>query len=157
MTIFGRLGAFALGLICAGLGCYGAYEFAYRLEGSVTYLVLAAPVIAGTAALIPPIAEATWRAGGYVKALLWWAVLVPAGAVVFYSAAERVHDAKAGAEADRGALCVFRRSRPWIPSEGGHPFQSKPARDSDDPGHQLGLALVSAFSSVHLVGAASSF
>jgi hypothetical protein len=56
-----------------------------------------------------------------------------------------------------GMACVFRRSRPWIPSEGGHPFQSKPARDSDDPGHLLGLALLSAFSSVHLVGAASSF
>ena len=31
------------------------------------------------------------------------AVLVPAGAVVFFSAAERVHEAKAGAEAERGA------------------------------------------------------
>lgn len=39
-----------------------------------------------------------------MKALLWWALLVPAGAVVFFSAAERVHDAKAGAEAERGAL-----------------------------------------------------
>ena len=35
--------------------------------------------------------------------------------------------------------CVFRRSRPGIPSEVGHPFQLKPARDSDDPGHLLGL------------------
>ena len=25
-----RLGALALGLICAGLGCYGAFEFAYQ-------------------------------------------------------------------------------------------------------------------------------
>jgi len=31
--------------------------------------------------------------------------------------------------------CAFRRSRPGIPSEGGRPFQLKPARDSDDPGH----------------------
>jgi hypothetical protein len=53
-----RLGALALGLTCTGLGCYGAFEFAYKLEGEVTYLVLAAPVIAATAALIPPIAEA---------------------------------------------------------------------------------------------------
>ena len=99
-----RLGALALGLMCAGLGCNGAYEFAHRLEGEVTYLVLAAPVIAATAALIPPIAEATWRSGAPLKALLWWAVLVPAGAVVFYSAAERVHAAKAGAEAERSAF-----------------------------------------------------
>lgn len=99
-----RLGAFLLGLICAGLGSYGAWEFALKLEGAVTYLVLAAPVIAASAALIPVIAEATWRHGNYLKALLWWAVLVPAGAVVFFSAAERVHVAKAGAQAGRDAL-----------------------------------------------------
>lgn len=99
-----RVTSTLLGLTCAGLGSYGAFEFAYRLEGTMSYLVIAAPVVAVTAALIPPIAEATWRAGGFVKALLWWAVLVPAGAVVFFSSAERVHDAKAGAEAERGAL-----------------------------------------------------
>ena len=54
-------------------------------------------------------------------------------------------------------MCAFRRSGPGIPSEVGHPFQLKPARDSDDPGHLLGLALVSAFSSVHSTGSASSF
>jgi hypothetical protein len=99
-----RLGAFLLGLICAGLGCYGSWEFALKLElGTVTYLVLAAPVIAAAAAMIPPIAEATWRGGQYLKSLLWWLVLVPAGAVVFFSAAERVHVAKAGAQAERDA------------------------------------------------------
>jgi hypothetical protein len=99
-----RLGALALGLSCAGLGAFGAYEFAHRLEGEVTYLVLAAPLIAVTAAVVPPIAEAMWRCGAPLKALLWWATLVPAGAVVFYSAAERVHVAKAGAQAERDAL-----------------------------------------------------
>jgi hypothetical protein len=99
-----RLGAFALGLTCTSLGCYGAFDYAYRLAGEVTYLVLAAPVIAATAALIPPIAEATWRSGHALKSLLWWLVLLPAGAVVFFSAAERVHTAKAGAEAERSAL-----------------------------------------------------
>ena len=73
-----RVASTLLGLTCAGLGSYGAFEFAYKLEGTMSYLVIAAPVVAVTAALIPPIAEATWRAGGYVKALLWWAVLVPA-------------------------------------------------------------------------------
>jgi hypothetical protein len=86
------------------LGCFGAFDFAYKLEGEVTYLVLAAPVIAATAALIPPIAETTWRSVHVLKALLWWAVLLPAGAVVFFSAAERVHTAKASAEAERSAL-----------------------------------------------------
>jgi hypothetical protein len=98
-----RVASTVLGLSCAGLGSYGAFEFAHKLEGTMSYLVIAAPAVAVAAALIPPRAEATWRTGGCVKALLWWAVLVPAGAVVFFSAAERVHDAKAGAEAERGA------------------------------------------------------
>ncbi len=105
MTTAIRLGSLLLGLICAALGAYGAFEFALKLEaGAVTYLVLAAPVIAATAAVIPPFAEATWRSGQPLKALLWWATLVPAGAVVFFSAAERVHGAKAGAEAERSAF-----------------------------------------------------
>ena len=105
MILSVRLGALALGLICAGLGCYGAWEFALKLEaGTVTYLVLAAPVIAAAAAIIPPVAEPTWRGRHYLKALLWWGVLVPAGAVVFFSAAERVHVAKAGARAERSAF-----------------------------------------------------
>jgi hypothetical protein len=31
--------------------------------------------------------------------------------------------------------CAFRRSRPGISSEGGRLYRSKPAGDSDDPGH----------------------
>jgi hypothetical protein len=104
MVIAVRLGALALGVSCAGLGAFGAYEFTRRLEGEVTYLVLAAPLIAVTAAFIPPLAEATWRGGHPLKATLWWLVLVPAGAGVFFSAAERVHVAKAGAKAERDAF-----------------------------------------------------
>src|SRR5262249_6782233 len=100
---FHKAVATVIGLTCAGLGCYGAFEFAHKLEGTITYLVIASPVVALTAALIPPLAEATWRAGGRLKAVLWWIALVPAAAVVFYSAAERVHVAKAGAQAERSA------------------------------------------------------
>jgi hypothetical protein len=99
-----KVTATVLGSICSGLGCYGAFEFAHKLEGSFSYLVIAAPVVALTAALIPPLAEATWRSGAYLKALLWWAAIIPAGAVVFFSASERVHAAKAGGEAERAAL-----------------------------------------------------
>ena len=101
---FHRAAAMVIGLTCASLGCYGAFEFAHNLEGTITYLVIASPVVALTAALIPPLAEATWRGGGRLKAVLWWIALVPAAAVVFYSAAERVHAAKAGAQAERSAL-----------------------------------------------------
>src|SRR5262245_8341099 len=104
MVTANRLGALALGISCAGLGAFGAYEFTHRLEGEVTYLVLAAPLIAVAAAFIPPLAETTWRSGHPLKATLWWLVLVPAGAVVFFSAAERVHVAKAGAQAERDAF-----------------------------------------------------
>lgn len=99
-----RAVSIGLGLVATGLGMFGAYEFARKLENGVSYLVIAAPVVAAAAALIPPIAEAMWRQGAYLKSLLWWLVLVPAAATVFYSAAERVHTSKAGAEAARGAL-----------------------------------------------------
>ena len=119
-----RLWALALGVSCAGLGAFGAFEFAHRLEGEVTYLVLAAPLIAVTAAVVPPIAEAMWRSGAPLKALLWWAVLVPAAAVVFFSAAERVHVAKAGAQAERSALrgAAVRAQASWTGSNGQPTF-----------------------------------
>lgn len=53
-------------------------------------------------------------------------------------------------------VCVFRRSRPGIPSEGSRPFRLKPAGDSDDSGHLLVGVLVSASLSVQLAGSASS-
>src|SRR5258708_7653423 len=99
-----RLASIILGIVTALLGMYGAYQFGLRLEGGVSYLTIAAPVIAGAAAIIPPIAEHAWRSKQYAKSLLWWAALVPAAATVFFGAAERVHVAKAGAEAERSAL-----------------------------------------------------
>jgi len=97
---------------------YGAFEFAMKLEGdAVTYITLAAPVIAGAAASIPVLAEATWRERAYLKALLWWAALVPAGAVVCFSAAERVHVAKAGAQAELPKLHSPSPTQSWSAQE----------------------------------------
>ena len=77
----------------------------------------------------------------------------PMGQVIQIDEARiRDHHAIAGT-----AWCAFRRSRPAIPSEAGRLYRLKPARDSDDPGHLLGLALVSALPSVHSTGSASSF
>jgi hypothetical protein len=75
-----------------------------KLEGSFSYLVAAAPIVAACSAIISPLAEATWRAGDHVKAAFWWLALLPAVAVVFFATAERVHVAKSGAEAERGAI-----------------------------------------------------
>jgi hypothetical protein len=99
-----RWASIILGFVTAMLGMWGAYQFGLKLEGTVSYLTIAAPVIAGAAAIIPPLAEQAWRSKHYAKSLLWWAVLVPAATTVFFGAAERVHVAKAGAEAKRLAL-----------------------------------------------------
>lgn len=92
-----------VGVGCAGLGAYGAFELQQRLEGGVSYLVFAAPLISGAAAIIPYFAEHAWRQKQRVKTLLWWLTLGPAAAVVFFGAAERVHAVKAEAAAERSA------------------------------------------------------
>lgn len=97
-----RVLALTIGLAAGALGCYGAYEMACKTDGG--YLIIAAPVVAAAAALIPYLAESAWRAGQRVKSLALWLVLIPAAAVVFFGAAERVHTAKAGAEAERAAM-----------------------------------------------------
>lgn len=90
------------GIVAAAIGCYGAWEQADHVSGG--YLVIAAPVVAGASALIPYFAERAWQAGHRFKALVFALVLIPAAATVFFAAAERVHAAKAGAEAERTAL-----------------------------------------------------
>lgn len=92
-----------LGVVAAGLGCYGSYEHTMKLEGTMSYLVLAAPVVAGAAALIPYFAERAWQLRHRVKAILWMLILIPTAAVVFFTATERVHFAKAGSMAEREA------------------------------------------------------
>lgn len=90
------------GITAAAIGCYGAYEQADHISGG--YLVVAAPVVAGASALIPYFAERAWQAGHRFKGVVFALVLIPAAATVFFAAAERVHSAKAGAEAERAAL-----------------------------------------------------
>jgi hypothetical protein len=99
-----RIVATGLGVSATALGCYGAYEYALKLEGGqVTYLVLAAPMVAASAGLIPPLAESLWKQRQRIKSALWWGVLVPAAATVFFAAAERVHHAQASNKAEIGA------------------------------------------------------
>lgn len=94
----------ALAFLAAGLGMWGAWEFGLKQEhGEVNYLALAAPLVALAAALIPPLAESDWRHGHWFKSIIWWAILGPCAAVVLFTSAERVHLAKAGAEAERSA------------------------------------------------------
>ncbi len=96
-----KLSILSIGFAAAALGCYGSYEQALKTDGG--YLVIAAPVVALAAALVPYFAERAWQARHTIKSLLWWLVLVPVGATLFFATAERVHTAKAGAEAERTA------------------------------------------------------
>jgi hypothetical protein len=73
-------------------GLHGAYEFAYRLEGRGAVPRPCRPVIAATAALIPPIAEPTWRDGGplrpfsggpfWFRLVSWSSSSLPSGSTV---------------------------------------------------------------------------
>lgn len=92
-----------VGVVAAGLGAVGAFEFQSKLEGSINYLVIAAPLVAVAAALIPCFAEELWRAGHRLKALAWGLCLIPAALTVFLSVAERVHYSKAQSAAERAA------------------------------------------------------
>jgi leucyl-tRNA synthetase len=92
---------FIIGLGAGILGCFGAYEYALKLEKDViTYLVIAAPLVAIMATLIPPLAEHCWREGEHFKSIIWWSSLIPVAALIFLSAAERVHMAKANQSAE---------------------------------------------------------
>lgn len=91
-----------IGATCAGIGCYGAFEQSAATNGG--YLMIAAPVVALASAIVPYFAEQAWAAGHRLKGVLLALVLIPAAATVFYAAAERVHLAKAGAEAERASM-----------------------------------------------------
>lgn len=116
----------ALGALAAGIGCYGAYEQSAAVNGG--YLMIAAPVVAGASALIPFFVERTWQAGHRFKALVFALVLLPAAATVFFAAAERVHSAKSGAEAERAAL----RQAIGRASQAHHEAQAKTSKAEAD-------------------------
>jgi len=97
-----KLSLITLGTLAAGIGCYGAYEQSANVNGG--YLMIAAPVVALASAVIPYFAEEAWKAKHRVKAVILALILIPAAATVFYAASERVHIAKAGAEAERAAM-----------------------------------------------------
>lgn len=95
---------FLIGLGAGLLGCFGAYEYALKLEGGqMTYLVVAAPLVAMMATLIPPLAEHCWKNAEHFKSIIWWTSLIPVAALIFLSAAERVYMAKANQTAEIAA------------------------------------------------------
>ena len=101
VTLSIRTTALAVGAAAAGVGMYAAYEAAARADGG--YLMVAAPIVALAAALLPAYAEVAWRARQRLKALVLLAVWLPCASSVFFVASERFHAAKALGEAQRAA------------------------------------------------------
>lgn len=100
MIIVIRSTALALGFAMAGVGMYASY-IAYADSG---YLMVAAPLVALAAALLPAYAELAWKSRQHVKALALILVWLPCFAMVVLNAIERNHAAKAGGEAERAAM-----------------------------------------------------
>lgn len=97
-----KLSILSVGVATAGLSAYGAFEQAAKSDGG--YLMIAAPVVALAAALVPYFAECAWKAKQRFHAIVWVLCLIPCGATVFFAATERVHLAKAGLESERAAF-----------------------------------------------------
>lgn len=99
-----RRAALACGVALAALGAYGSWDYAKGLEGTISYVVLAAPVVALAAGILPAVAEWQWREGAWLKAALLWVAFGLCAVTVAGAVAERMHTAKAQGEAHRAAL-----------------------------------------------------
>jgi hypothetical protein len=96
--------AIAAGLTLTSIEVWGAVEYLLKQEGHVSYLVLGGAIVTAVAALLPPIAERCWQAGRYTLALLLWAALLPALALVLTAAIERSGGARDKAQSERQAI-----------------------------------------------------
>jgi hypothetical protein len=96
--------AIAAGVALTGIEVWGAVEYLLKQEGHVSYLVLGGAIVTAVAALLPPLAERTWRAGRYTLALLLWAALLPALALILTAAIERTGGARDTAQMERRAI-----------------------------------------------------
>jgi hypothetical protein len=101
--MFVKWSAISLGALVAALGCYGALEWSLSLEGKLTYTVVATSIIPVIGAFIPYFADMAKQRKRWGYAIAWWLSLLPVVAVMFFSSAERVHVATAGAAAERSA------------------------------------------------------
>jgi hypothetical protein len=94
--------ALALGGAIVGAECFGAYDYVIRLDG-FSYLAVAGPLAPAVAALSLPFAERAKAAKQYFKAIALGIAFAFAACTVISTMSERVHDAKAGNEAERVA------------------------------------------------------
>lgn len=95
---------FIAGVAAGAVAAYGAWEYMLRIEGSVTYLVIAVPIIAFMGLFVPSIAEWHWKREETFKTIFWLGSLVAVLAVVFLNNAERLERSKAAMSAETRAL-----------------------------------------------------
>jgi hypothetical protein len=91
----------AVGAALAGVSMHASYEAAARVGND--YLMIAAPLVALAAPSTAVFIEIACNARQYLKALALLLVFGLCSATVFYTAAERNHDGRAVAEAQRVA------------------------------------------------------
>lgn len=96
---------FLLGCGIGGLNAWAAWEFYLRIEGSVTYLVIAAPVLALAVNIIPPAARIAWQRDT-VMAMALLAAIPLCAWFLFSTSAERLHQTKAAQSAKNSAVVL---------------------------------------------------
>lgn len=96
--------AFLIGVVAAVLASYGAWEMQMKIEKVINYLVIAAPFVTFTSALMPPMAESLWNVKHRTKSVVTWLTIVPVAVLAFFSAYERVHYSKEAIAAEQRAF-----------------------------------------------------
>jgi hypothetical protein len=96
-----RVAALLTGAAAAGIAGYASFEAARTANGG--YLMIAGPVVAIAAALVPVFFEHAVKAKLHLRAFALFLVFLPVAASVFYIAAERVHFAKATGDAEHAS------------------------------------------------------
>jgi hypothetical protein len=102
VNLLKRTVALTLGTALAGVDAYATYEAAARADGG--YLMLAAPLVALSAVVLPVLWDHCLAEKRGFRALVLFLAWLPCAAVVFYAAAERVHLSKGVAESERASI-----------------------------------------------------
>ena len=103
--MFIKYSALVIGVAFTIFGMWGASEWAYNLEGKISYLVLVATFVPVGVSVVPSFIEHALKGKKkrWISALSWACVLPAALAVVWFATAERQHYAKAASAAERNA------------------------------------------------------
>lgn len=74
--------ALFFGVIFAGCEVFGTYEYLYKDQGGITYVVVAGAAIAAAISLLPAWASFAWRGRPWLSVSIWVIFVVALGSVV---------------------------------------------------------------------------